>query len=251
MEIRFPCDTQIPGLRKLWKQTFGDSDAFLDLFFGTAFSPDRSLCALDGDKVAAALYWLDAEWDGKTVAYLYAVATEEAFRGRGLCRRLTEQTHRILQDRGYAGAILVPAEPGLFGMYGKMGYRVCASVGEWETAAAADKLILTELTKEEYAVQRREMLPVGSVVQEGPVLDVLAGMGRFYAGDDVLLFATRTEDGLWVPELLGDQTRAGAVVAALGETRGKFRGPGTETEFAMYYPFDETPAPSYLGFALD
>lgn len=251
MKIKHPSDTQIPALRQLWQRVFGDTEEFLDLFFSVGYDRQRCLCACHGEQVAAAMYWLDCTCDGRRVAYLYAVATEEAFRGRGLCRALTEQAHRVLKERGYAGAILVPAEPGLFAMYGKMGYRTCTSVEEWEASAASDPLVLTELSKEEYAVRRRKMLPAGGVVQEGETLELLAGMGRFYAGADVLLMAISTDAGLWVPELLGDRTKSGAVVAALGATHGKFRGPGEDTAFAMYCAFDGMPAPNYLGFALD
>lgn len=250
MRIQHPCDEQISGLRRLWKQAFGDTDAFLDLFFGTAFSPGRSLCAVEGDTVAAAMYWLDCESSGKRIAYLYAVATDEAFRGRGLCRQLTEEAHRILKDLGCSGAILVPAEPGLFIMYGKMGYRTCACVTEWEVPAG-EPMDLAELTAVEYAARRRELLPTGGVIQEGKTLDLLAGMGNFYAGDGVLLTTVRDGDSLWVPELLGDRAKAPGVVAALGAKTGKFRGPGEDIPFAMYCPFDDTPAPTYLGFALD
>lgn len=250
MEIRFPSDREIPGLRRLWKQIFEDTDAFLDLFFGTAFSKERSLCALDGDSVAAALYWLDCEYADEKIAYLYAVATDEAYRGRGLCRKLTEQAHRILKDRGYAGAILVPAEPGLFIMYGKLGYCTCAAVSQW-TASAEEPMALTELTPEEYALRRREMLPAGGVIQEGVTLELLAGMGSFYVGEGVLLTAIRDGEKLWVPELLGDPSKSGAIVAALGAKTGSFRGPGQDIPFAMYCSFDDSPAPTYLGFALD
>lgn len=250
MKIDHPKASEIPGLRRLWKQAFGDTDAFLDLFFATAFDPKRSLCAVDGDAVAA-MYWLDGTCRGKPVAYLYAVATDKEFRGRGLCRALTERAHEILKTRGYAGAVLVPAEPGLFEMYGKMGYRDCSSVNEWDVPAGKTPLPLKELTAETFAAARREWLPEGGVVQEGPVLGLLAGMGRFYAGDGVLLTAIRDGDALWVPELLGDSKNGPAIVAALGVARGKFRGPGTKLKFAMYHGFDDSPAPTYLGFALD
>ena len=250
MEIRYPCEQDIPGLRKLWKQAFGDTDEYLDLFFGTAFAPMRSLCVPEGDAVVAAMYWLDAECNGKPIAYLYAVATAEASRGRGLCRRLTEQAHRLLRQRGYAGAILVPAEPGLFIMYEKMGYRTCAAVSQWQ-AAAGEPIALQSLTAAEYAARRRALLPSGAVLQEGETLALLAGMGRFYGGENVLLAAVPDGDFLWVPELLGDKAKSPGIVAALGAKTGKFRGPGETLPFAMYCAFDGSPAPTYLGFALD
>ena len=69
-----------PGLTKLWQQAFGDTDAFLDSFFGTAFSPERCLCIRLEERVAAALYWFDCQWEDKRLAYLYAVATENGFK---------------------------------------------------------------------------------------------------------------------------------------------------------------------------
>ena len=246
-----PGQGEIPGLRRLWKQAFGDSDEYLDLFFSVGFDPLRCLCAVDGDRVAAALYWLDGSCRGKRVAYLYAVATDNAYRGRGLCRKLTEQTHDILKTRGYSGAVLVPAEPELFEMYRKLGYRTCASVNQWEAAAGEALLPLRELTGKEYARLRRQMLPAGGVVQEGPTLELLSAMGKFYAGDRVLLTAVREEDKLWVPELLGDPKKSPGIVASLGAKLGKFRGPGDAVPFAMYCSLDEAPPPAYLGLALD
>lgn len=250
MEIRYPCEQDIPGLRNLWKQAFGDTDEYLDLFFGTAFGPERCLCVPDGSTVAAAMYWLDCEYLGRRIAYLYAVATDERYRGRGLCRRLTEQAHRILKEQGYSGAILVPAEPGLFEMYAQMGYKTCTSVTEWEVPAGKT-IRLSPLTRAEYARCRLDHLPTGAVIQEGVTLDLLGAMGEFYSGDGILLAVMDDGDTLWVPELLGDPAKAPGIVAALGAKTGKFRGPGEDKPFAMYHSLDGSSAPSYFGFALD
>lgn len=251
MRIEHPAQQEIPGLRRLWKQAFGDTEEFLDLFFAVAYAPERSLCAVEGNTVAAALYWLDGTCRGRPVAYLYAVATEEKFRGRGLCRTLLGETERILKDRGYAGAVLVPGEAGLFSLYHKLGFQICSSVTEWQASASTPAVSLTELGASEYAARRRKLLPEGAVVQEGPALELLEGMARFYAGDGLLAAAVREENTLRVLELLGDPSRASGIVAALGADRGWFRGPGTGKPFAMYRGFDDAPAPAYLGFALD
>ena len=99
--------------RRLWKQAFGDTDAFLDLFERTAYAPDRCHTLTVEHCLAAALYWLDCETAGEKTAYIYAVATDERFRGRGLCRRLMTETHTRLQGEGYASAVLVAASPSL------------------------------------------------------------------------------------------------------------------------------------------
>ena len=41
MSVTYANENLIPGLRELWKKAFGDTDEFLDLFFSTAYSPDR------------------------------------------------------------------------------------------------------------------------------------------------------------------------------------------------------------------
>ena len=130
MYISHPASAQIPKLRKLWQNTFGDSDAFLDIFFETAFSPKRSFCATINDTVIGALYWFDCECAEQKIAYLYAVATAKEFRGQGICHKLMVHTHQHLKEQGYAGAILSPAEESLFVFYGKMGYETCAYASE-------------------------------------------------------------------------------------------------------------------------
>ena len=45
---------RIPALRRLWQESFGDDDEFLDKFFGCGFSPDRCRFIDDGENVAAA-----------------------------------------------------------------------------------------------------------------------------------------------------------------------------------------------------
>ena len=64
MRIDHPERSQIPALRALWKEAFGDSDTYLDLFFDRGYDPDRAMCVSDGETVAAALYWLDMDYSG-------------------------------------------------------------------------------------------------------------------------------------------------------------------------------------------
>ena len=65
MIINAPDSAQIPALRRLWQQAFGDSEQFLDIFFETAYSPDRCRCVIVDDQLAAALYWFDCGYQGE------------------------------------------------------------------------------------------------------------------------------------------------------------------------------------------
>ena len=252
MRIEYPREDQIPELRKLWKAAFGDTEAFLDQFFGTAFSLDRCRCIGIGKQIAAALYWFDCECAGRKYAYLYAVATHPDFRGQGLCRRLMADTHEILQSRGYAGAILVPQETGLRNMYASMGYREATGVTEFFCNASEETVDIRCVDAQEYADLRRQYLPADGVIQEGENLAFLNTMAKFYTGEDFLLAAAGETDSLWGMELLGNVQKAPGILKALGYPCGTFRTQGDSKSFAMYLPLEPNGVkPGYFGLAFD
>lgn len=251
MIIKPPETQDITQLRQLWKEAFGDTDAFLDIFFSAAFAPERCRCVIDRGQVAAALYWFSCTSDGQPLAYIYAVATSEKFRGQGLCRKLMGDTHAHLQKLGYAGALLVPGDPGLRRMYRNMGYGDMTGVNRFSRRAGVP-VALEPIGAEQYAALRRACLPEDSVLQEGENLRFLENLARFYRGEDFLLCAVQEGNRLTVPELLGDTQAAPGIVAALGCTEGKFTVPGAEEPFAMGMAL--TPdfrKPRHFAFAFD
>lgn len=242
----------IAKLRALWQEAFGDSEETLDAFFATGFSPDRCHYLTENEEIVSALYWLDCSLEGKKLAYLYAVATKKDCRGRGLARRLMEETHEILREKGYAGAILVPGEKNLFSYYEKLGYRVATKVEEFSAVAADAPAYISEITPEEYAARRRKYLPRGGVCQEGATLSYLATYARFYQSEDFLFSATREKETLLVHEFLGNTDCCGNILCALSCKTGRFRTPGNGRDFAMFLPLQtDCPAPGYFGLALD
>ena len=241
-------------LRELWKLSFGDDDVFLDHFFRTGFSPDRCRCVVNEEgRLMAALYWFDAEYQEKTYAYLYAVATHPDFRRQGIIRYLLADTHQLLTDRGYAGALLVPGDEGLRQMYHAMGYENCTSMGSVISASQPVNVPVHQVNREEYQALRRSCLPKDGVIQEGPCLAFLETQCRFYTGPGfVMCAAPKTEEFLEVPEYLGNTELIPGVLCALGYPMGSFRTPGTAIPFAMLHPLQkDTPVPGYFGLALD
>ena len=251
MRAEHPKPSRIPQLRQLWKQAFGDTDAFLDTFFSAAFSPERCRCVVTDGEVAAALYWFSCEAGGQPLAYLYAVSTAKQFRGKGLCRRLMADTHTHFKKLGYAGAMLVPGDPGLREMYRAMGYRDMTANKKF-SCQAGEAVCLEEIGMEQYAALRRELLPANSVVQEGENLRFLESFARFYRGEDCLLCAVQDGSKLTVPELLGNAAAAPGIVAALDCEDGAFAVPGQDEPFAMGIAFTpDFQQPRYFAFAFD
>lgn len=251
MIIDRPTKQQIPHLRKLWSEAFGDTEAFLDTFFSTAFSPERCRCISQENTVSAALYWFDCVFSGRKIAYIYAVATAKERQGQGLCRWLMTDTHAHLKNQGCAGAILVPGSRELFRLYEKLGYTTCGYVREISCSAGSSPVSLRRIDRNTFARLRRQMLPAGSVVQEGENLNFLETQAHFYAGDGFLLTAQKQGSSLTGLELLGDPAAAPGILRALDCEKGIFRAPGGEIPFAMYHPLAHSEMPRYFGFAFD
>lgn len=249
MVIDYPERTE--PLKELWKLAFGDSEAFVNRFFSDAYAPRRCRQASEDGRLAAALYWFDAEFAGQKFAYLYAVATHPDFRHRGFCRTLMADTLDCLTARGYDGALLMPQGRALRDMYARMGFRDCCTVSEF-TCAAGEAVPVRKITASEFARLRREYLPPDGVIQEGANLSYLEGYACFYAGDDFLLTAASEGNCLIGTELLGNTAAAPGIVRALGFPRGGFRTPGGDVPGAMFRPLKAgVKAPGYFGLVFD
>lgn len=250
MRIEHPQPRDLPHLKMLWQEAFGDTDAFIDLFFTSAFSPARCLIVRLGDALAAAAYWFDCSYGTCKAAYIYAVATAKAHQGKGCCRALMDAIADELRKEGYACAILVPGDASLSRMYSAMGYRFFGGMDTQQICACGPALPITQITAAEYSQARRALLPVGGVLQEGENMAFLSRYCRFYQGECSLLAAFPTENALFVPEFWGNPTQMPRILAAISAPNGIFRTRGSQS-FAMCRMLTDGEMPTYFGFAFD
>lgn len=244
--------SDIPVLRSLWKEAFGDTDAFLDNFFSTAFDTNRCRIAKVEDKLAAVLYWFDCTIEGQKCAYIYAVATAKDYRGNGACHVLLSDTHKYLKENGYYSAILVPGSEKLIHLYEGGEYEACTRLTEIKCSAENMEVSVHEITKDDFSVLRLDFLPKNSVIQENENLEFLATQAKFYKSEDFLLVASIQNENLFGIELLGNTEVAPGILYALECKDGTFRTPGKDVPFAMFHPLREDAIePEYLGFAFD
>lgn len=252
MNCKHPDSRETQQLLKLWKAVFGEYDGFWELFLDTGYQSDHCCCMVESGQVTAGLYWFDCSCGNDKIAYVYAVVTDPAHRGKGLCRKLMADVHALLLDRGYASVMLVPADEGLREMYRKMGYEDCTSVSTISCAAGEISAEIRNTDVEEYAALRREFLPEGSVLQEGIQLPFLAAQAQLFAGRDFLLAAWLEEETLYGMELLGNSDAAPGILRALGCKTGKFQIPGQDRPYAMLHKLKEDAAiPRYFGLAFE
>lgn len=228
MIIKHPRKETIPALTDLWMQAFGDSREFIEGFFRTGFSQDRCLLAEEDSQLLAALYWFDCLWEGRKIAYLYAIATDQNHRGKGICKALMEYTHEQLSAGGYSGALLVPADEGLVKLYGKMGYSVCCPVSKPAVKAPAT---MQEISADAYGELRKAYLPEGAVEHTNAAFFYLSAFTKFYRFPGGICCGYVENEQLQLQELLP---------VSLSDN----------TKVAMYRSFtEEICQPSY--FALD
>ena len=252
MNADYPTQAQVTGLRKLWKEAFADTDAFLDAFFETAFSTRRCRCIVDGREILAALYWFEVRCAERRFAYLYAVATAEQYRGRGLFSVLLADTKRILTAQGFDGILLVPENDSLGRMYEKFGFFPCTTLRTRTAEAGVEPADFREIGPGEFARLRRMLLPAGSILQEGADLELLASQCRFWKGEKWLAVGRISGQKLVCQEFLGDETAIPGLLRALDVSCGSFRMPGDGESFAYLLPLRENCLlPGYFALALD
>lgn len=254
-EYRFCKREEIPALRTLWKEAFGDTDAFLDSFYNLAFATDRCCVAVQEGAVVSAAYWFPCTCREMQIAYVYAVATREASRGQGLGQGLLNWMKETLEQQGLGALLLVPASRELVRFYAKLGYLPCSPQGRIKASAAGPVVPLKPVSPRRYGQLRQSMLPAGSVIQEGVSLDFQATMSRLYSGKDLLLAATIRDDGtVFAHELLcRDPVKLiPGILKTLKAQEGIFCVPFAQGRpVAMYLPLRtwQGPEPGFFAFS--
>lgn len=257
MRCRETTPSDLPHLKRIWKEGFGDTDADIDHFFEEAYPRATGFAAELSGTLCAALYALPLTLTsgGNTTrcAYLYAVATAKAQRGKGMCRALMAFAEDALSKKGFSHALLVPGEASLFGFYETMGYRrqTCHTIGTYALPDARGAA--REIDAAQYGALREQLLKDTPHVTYDARWLCYTG-ASFYA----LALAGKTGCaavlGSSVLELLPDARMLPALGAWLSAREVLVRAPGADAAFSIAKPLGAAafpPDPVYLGFAYE
>lgn len=113
---------------EIWRETFGDSEAFIALYSRTTFDPHRTHLLTSADQSCALSHvqylpyrmrYKDSSW---RAGYISGAATQSDQRGKGLVQHLMRASHQQMWREGSLCAFLIPAEEWLYKWYQRMGY---------------------------------------------------------------------------------------------------------------------------------
>lgn len=120
--IRFSNKKDIPSLKFLMKEIFGDHDSFINLFFNYKYENNALIYEIDGEIVSCAFLLsahIQIDNNQYPITYLYACATKPEYRGNGYMKEILEEAYKIACTRNEAGIFLLPANESLYYFYGK------------------------------------------------------------------------------------------------------------------------------------
>lgn len=259
MSFGFATSADVPRLTRLWMDCFGDTEDYVNLYFAHSFRADR-VFVLREPEVAAMLLsfpvsFIAEDGEAQEGAYLYAVCTDPAWRGRGLCRALMTQAEDVLRTRGCAFTCLKPGTSALRKMYARMGYRDAFSNRETVVFPVPDAAAprMEPCTPEAYYGLRQMALWGGFVDYQPEVLAHQARLGRLFSLDGCAGFGAleRWGDTAILKEYFGDEALLPGLCRQLGAGKLTVRAPGDQP-FAMAKPLTNLPCPTgYLGLAFD
>lgn len=228
--------------RALWKQCFGDSDTYLDLFFSKLGREDTTFLCNVGEEAVGHLQLLDAAFaSGGTLHpanYVFAACTHPDYRGRGVMKELLHEALREGRERGDLCSFIMPAEEWLYDYYARVaGYAEVISGSQTQDERIAldeENLECTAPTLIDYLCEVEQTGKETRLVHTKPfleavVMDFETGHDRFvweHRNSDGLVsgavFVIEREDGLYVDTLFGAREARKALLERLKErAKGK------------------------------
>lgn len=273
-QIRPSAQGEEEPLKALWQTVFGDTRAYIDLFFRHCYAPGRATVATVGGRIVSAAHVIPAgqlHVPGAAhipCVYIYALGTLPGFRGMGLARRVVEAAAARHFSEGYGCCLVRPGEASLFSYYEALDFTPCFPIQafQWQgdgTDAGNGKIM--SISSEEYAQLRATLLPPFAVHTTPELLAFQAALGSLLRleadGHAGCAVAERAADGqVRIKELLLPKPlvcRGAALLAARFKTeRLQIRTPATGTgrPFALGRFRPGTPVPDgsgYFAFAFD
>ena len=107
----------------LWSEVFGDEQQDIEDFFVRLYDPALTFTHSFDNQTVAMLHIIPLQSETENIAYIYAVATKEQFRGRGIASALLTSALRTIEQGRFHRAMLIPADQTSAKFYERFGFR--------------------------------------------------------------------------------------------------------------------------------
>lgn len=251
--IRFADETMRDDVSRLWHDCFGDSNEYVDFFLDQFDISKHMLVFIDGEKPVSMLSMLPMSVVtkvGMTLSgrYIYGVATDPRYRGRGISSKLLEHAHQYLRSVGVRVSILAPASGDLFNFYHQRGFESeffigSAAVNAEELSPFTESFFVNEASVTEYSVIREKAFSGSAmfVRWESDALQYRMAETSMLGGETLLLYTDPTTRAIAVCHNEGDVVNIKelaldgmSIPTALGILGHKYKA----KEFRLRLPMD-------------
>jgi len=130
MEMRITWTALRTEMMRMWKEIFHDSDDYISLFFDNYFSPGNVFYRLNDDaELIAMMFAIPCDFrcdylsESLHALYLCGLATDVAYRGRGIMSDMIKDLNTYARNGGFDFTFLIPADTGLRMYYSRLGYK--------------------------------------------------------------------------------------------------------------------------------
>lgn len=241
--IRFYEEKDRNAVVRLWQEAFGESEKEI-LPFLDFINKDMFLIEENG-QIISMLSLIKVKIGALKGRYVYAVATDKRFRGRGYAGKLLDFAKSLISANKEDFLVILPRNEGLYAFYGKSGFtplccakRISRKIG----AKAAYKI--EKITAGEYAELKKTYFSGEKYVEfDIKTLDFMqkAYNGEFLKAEGAgIAFCHKQADLLVIHELLANTSEA-EIIDAMGIFLGANRAECIKAEksggnFGMIYP---------------
>lgn len=121
MDIRLLEGNDIPAAKSLWKQAFGDSDAFINMYFDDKVLPGNSLGLFDDGLISVVHmlpYKIRVQGRSLQSAFIAGAATDKDRRGEGHMRTMLLESLKLMRSRGILMTHLYPFKHSFYENFG-------------------------------------------------------------------------------------------------------------------------------------
>lgn len=242
------CDSIINQCKRLYIDAFHDDEQFTDLLFDLFFDSSCIYLCEDGT-VVSMLFAMDITIDSLNGKYVYAVATDEKYRGKGYMSHLFDSISEEF-GREYDFLCLKPMSDSLFDYYSRLGFirsfkKSTVYINECNSACKLTALTSTK----DVAKVRQTLLGENFAEYCDDFLKLLLSYCDMLTDDceNPTVFVVREKQSGKVKEVLGDYHRLPEDFLNV-----PLLVQGNDFDFAMVKLLNEVNFENkYLGFALD